>query len=188
VVTGGFSLTVKMHSGEGNLMKNIVLIGMPGAGKSTVGVILAKTLGMNFIDTDIVIQEQAGRLLQEMIDEEGPDAFLKIEEETIRSLKGRNAVIATGGSVVFSRRTMQHLKSDGVVIYLNISFEEMVQRLNNITTRGIVLHAGQNLHDMYNERVPLYQKYADITVDCSDAHFENIVKKVVDELHNLTGH
>ena len=168
-------------------MKNIILIGMPGAGKSTVGVILAKTLGMNFIDTDIVIQEHAGRLLQEMIDEEGPGAFLKTEEETILSLTEKNAVIATGGSVVFSGRAMEHLKSGGVTIYLNISFEEMVRRLSNITTRGIVLHAGETLHDMYNERVPLYEKYADITIDCSDDHFENIVEKIVDELKNLTG-
>ena len=168
-------------------MKNIILIGMPGAGKSTVGVILAKTLGMNFIDTDIVIQEHAGRLLQEMIDEEGPGAFLKTEEETILSLTEKNAVIVTGGSVVFSGWAMEHLKSDGVTIYLNISFEEMVRRLSNITTRGIVLHAGETLHDMYNERVPLYEKYADITIDCSDDHFENIVEKIVDELKNLKG-
>jgi shikimate kinase len=163
-------------------MKNIILIGMPGAGKSTVGVILAKTLGMHFIDTDIVIQEQAGRLLQEMIDDVGPEAFLKIEERTILSLKGTNAVIATGGSVVFSERAMHHLKTCGVAVYLDISFEEMVRRLNNITTRGIVLHAGESLHDMYNGRVPLYRKYADLTIDCSDAHFEHIVKKIVDDL------
>jgi shikimate kinase len=168
-------------------MKNIILIGMPGAGKSTAGVILAKTLGMNFIDTDIVIQEHAGRLLQEMIDEEGPGAFIKTEEETILSLQGKNAVIATGGSVVFSGRAMEYLQSGGVIMYLNISFEEMVRRLNNITTRGIVLHAGETLHDMYNERVPLYEKHADITIDCSDNHFENIVEKIVDELKNLTG-
>jgi len=163
-------------------MKNIILIGMPGAGKSTVGVILAKTLGMNFIDTDIVIQEHTGRLLQEMIDEEGPDAFLEVEEKTIRSLDGHNTVISTGGSVVFSERAMEYLKSDGVVLYLDISFEKMVQRLNNITTRGIVLIVGQDLRDMYNQRIPLYEKYADIRIDCSYDDFETIVKKVVDEL------
>ncbi|MHB8053472.1 MAG: shikimate kinase, partial [Methanoregula sp.] len=124
-------------------MKNIIIIGMPGAGKSTVGVILAKTLGMNFTDTDIVIQETSGRLLQEIIDTEGPESFLKIEENAILSLQGQNAVIATGGSVVFSGRAMEHLKRDGVVLYLAISFEEMARRLNNITTRGIVLVAGQ---------------------------------------------
>lgn len=163
-------------------MKNIILIGMPGAGKSTVGVILAKTLGMNFIDTDIVIQENSGRLLQEIIDGEGADAFLKIEEKAVMGLDCHNAVIATGGSVVFSGRAMECLKSDSIVLYLNISFEKMVQRLNNIRTRGIVLIVGQNLQDMYNQRIPLYEKYADITIDCSDDDFESIVEKVVDQL------
>jgi shikimate kinase len=157
---------------------------MPGAGKSTAGVILAKTLGMNFTDTDIAIQEREGRLLQEIIDTEGPDSFLEIEEKTLLSLNGRNAVIATGGSVVFSRRAMEHVKQDGVVVYLKISFEEMEKRLSNIITRGIVLHAGQSLRDMYNERVPLYEKYADITIDCSDGDFETVVGKVIGELKN----
>ena len=163
-------------------MKNIVLIGMPGAGKSTVGVILAKTRGMHFIDTDIVLQKKSGRLLQEIIDEEGPGAFLKKEEEMILSLHSRNAVIATGGSVVFSGRAVDHLKRDGVVIYLKISFEEMEKRLRNITTRGIVLSHGETLREMYDERVPLYEKYADITVSCSEEDFETVVGKVIDAL------
>ena len=163
-------------------MKNIILIGMPGAGKSTVGVILAKALGRTFIDTDIVIQENAGRLLQEIIDREGPGAFLKIEEKTILSLHCHNSVIATGGSVVFSQKAMESLKKEGVVIYLAISFEEMEERLRNITTRGIVLFSGESLSDMYHERVPLYEKYADITVDCSKGDFEDIVEKVIGEL------
>ena len=163
-------------------MKNIILIGMPGAGKSTVGVILAKALGRTFIDTDIVIQENAGRLLQEIIDREGPGAFLKIEEKTILSLHCHNSVIATGGSVVFSQKAMESLKKEGVVIYLAISFEEMEERLRNITTRGIVLFSGESLLDMYHERVPLYEKYADITVDCSKGDFEDIVEKVIGEL------
>jgi shikimate kinase len=163
-------------------MKNIILIGMPGAGKSTVGVILAKTLGMTFVDTDIAIQDRTGRLLQEIIDTEGPDAFLKTEEETILSLSCRNSVIATGGSVVFSKKAMEHLKTEGVVVYLAISFDEMAKRLRNITTRGIVLFSGESLLDMYHERVPLYEKYADITVDCSDGEFEDIVGKVMGEL------
>ncbi|MGP8255199.1 MAG: shikimate kinase [Methanoregula sp.] len=163
-------------------MKNIVLIGMPGAGKSTVGVILAKTLGMTFVDTDIAIQEQAGRLLQEIIDSEGPDAFLATEEGTVLSIHCRNSVIATGGSVVFSRKAMDHLKKAGVVVYLEISCEEMIRRLKNITTRGIVLVAGQSLSDMYYERVPLYEKYADITVDCEEEDFEEVVGKVIGEI------
>lgn len=168
-------------------MKNIILIGMPGAGKSTVGVILAKTLGMKFTDTDIAIQEHAGRLLQEIIDKEGTGAFLAIEERTILSRHFHHAVIATGGSVVFSMRAMKYLKSGGVVVYLKISFEEMAQRLRNITTRGIVLIAGQSLRDMYDQRIPLYETYADITIDWSDEDFENIVEKVIDELHKFPG-
>jgi len=163
-------------------MKNIVIIGMPGAGKSTMGVILAKTLGRNFIDTDIVAQEQSGKLLQEIIDNEGTDAFLKTEEHTILSLHCRNAVIATGGSVVFSEKAMEHLKNGGVVIYLKISFEEMSRRLRNITTRGIVLAAGQSLRDMYTQRVPLYEKYADITIDCSGSDFEDCIGQVLYKL------
>jgi shikimate kinase len=167
-----------------NPMKNIVLIGMPGAGKSTMGVILAKTLGRNFIDTDIMAQEITGRLLQEIIDDEGTGAFLETEEKTVLSLHGRHAVIATGGSVVFSGKAMDHLKKDGVVIYLKISFDEMVRRLNNITTRGIVLVAGQSLREMYDQRVPLYEKYADITIDCdySDGDFEKCIGNVMHEL------
>ncbi len=168
-----------------NPMKNIVLIGMPGAGKSTMGVILAKTLGRTFIDTDIVAQETSGRLLQEIIDEDGTDAFLKTEEKTILSLHGHHAVIATGGSVVFSTKAMQHLKKDGIVIYLDISFEEMVRRLNNIMTRGIVLTAGQSLRDMYNQRVSLYERYADITIDCSGIDFETCIGNILDELRNF---
>jgi len=167
-------------------MKNIVIIGMPGAGKSTMGVILAKTLGRNFIDTDIVAQENTGRLLQEIIDDEGTDAFLKTEERTILSLQCRNAVIATGGSVVFSEKAMEHLKKDGIIVYIRISFEEMVRRLNNITTRGIVLVAGQSLREMYDQRVPLYEKYSNITIDCSDGDFENCIGNVIDELHKFS--
>jgi shikimate kinase len=166
----------------GDPMKNLILIGMPGAGKSTVGVILAKALGMQFIDTDILIQEQTGRLLQDIIDTEGPGAFKKIEEKTLLSLHCHNAVIATGGSVVFSERAMEHLKSDGVVVYLDISFDEMEKRLRNITTRGIVLDAGQGLRDMYDQRIPLYEKYADLTIDCSEENFETVVRKILDEL------
>jgi shikimate kinase len=163
-------------------MKNIILIGMPGAGKSTVGVILAKILGMTFIDTDIALQERAGRLLQVIIDKDGPDAFLAEEEETILSIHCHKCVIATGGSVVFSKAAMEYLKHKGVIVYLKISCEEMVQRLRNITTRGIVLIAGQSLPDMYQQRVPLYEQYADITIDCEGRDFEEMVENVIREI------
>jgi shikimate kinase len=166
-------------------MKNIVLIGMPGAGKSTTGVILAKALRRQFIDTDLVIQEFTGRLLQDIIDTDGPDAFKILEEETVLSLHYQRAVIATGGSVVFSGRAMQHLKSKGVVVYLKISFDEMEKRLRNITTRGIVLSRGETLQEMYDERIPLYEKYADITIECSDDDFETVVGNVISEMNNL---
>ena len=162
--------------------ENIVLIGMPGAGKSTVGVVLAKSLGMQFIDTDILIQERTGRMLQQILDEDGPDAFKRIEEETILSLHSRRAVIATGGSVVCSEAAMAHLKSEGVVVYLEIAYEEMEARLKNITTRGILLLPGQSLREMYDERVPLYEKYADITVACSGEDLESVVGNVIEVL------
>ncbi len=162
--------------------ENIILIGMPGAGKSTVGVVLAKTLGMQFIDTDILIQERVGKMLQEILDEDGPDAFKRIEEETILSLHPRRAVIATGGSVVCSGAAMAHLKSGGVVVYLEISYEEMEKRLKNITTRGIVLLPGQSLREMYDERVPLYEGYADLTVACSGEDLESVVGNVIEAL------
>ena len=166
-------------------MKNIVLIGMPGAGKSTMGVILAKALRKKFVDTDLAIQERTGRLLQEIIDTNGPGAFKKIEEETILSHTFHNTVIATGGSVVFSEKAMQHHKSGGAIIYLAISFDEMKRRLRNITTRGIVLVKGESLRGMYDERVPLYEKYADITIDCENEDFEDSVAKVMEELQKL---
>jgi shikimate kinase len=163
-------------------MKNIVLIGLPGAGKSTVGVLLAKTLGRKFIDTDLLIQEETGRLLQAIIDAEGPDAFMAVEERTVLALHRHRAVIATGGSVVYSQKAMDHLKAHGVVVYLAITREEMLKRLKNITTRGIVLHPGQDLSSLYDERVPLYERWADITVDCTDEHFEDCVEKIAGSL------
>jgi shikimate kinase len=166
-------------------MKNIILIGMPGAGKSTMGVVLAKVLGRTFIDTDILVQENAGRLLQEIIDEDGPGAFLELEEKTIVSRHFHNAVIATGGSVVFSEKAMESLQKNGVVVYLNISFEKMEERLDNLTTRGIVLVAGQSLREMYDQRVPFYEKYAEITIDCSLDDFGKRMENLIETLAKL---
>jgi shikimate kinase len=163
-------------------MKNIVLTGMPGSGKSTTGVVLAKTLGRTFTDTDLVIQERTGRLLQEIIDTDGPEAFLAIEEEAVLSLERRNAVIATGGSVVLSPRAMGHLRESGIIVYLAISLPEMLRRLGNTSTRGIVLFPGQSLRALYAERVPLYERYAEITVDAEQQDFENRVGTILYEL------
>jgi shikimate kinase len=166
--------------------KNLILIGMPGAGKSTMGVILAKCLGRTFIDTDLLIQETEGRLLQEIIDTDGSGAFLEREEGTILAQHFHNAVVATGGSVVLSEKAMEHLKKDGIVIYLSVSFETMAERLVNATTRGIVLHAGESLDAMYAHRLPLYGKYADITIDCSGNNFERRIGDLLHELSRFT--
>jgi shikimate kinase len=162
-------------------MDNIILIGMPGAGKSSVGVVLAKTLGMRFIDTDILLQEQTGRLLQEILGDGGTTAFLETEEKILLSLHCRNTVIATGGSAVFSREAMEYLATGGTVIYLKISYDEMVRRLGNITTRGVVIGEGQSLRETYAMRMPLYEKYAGITIDCSGASVETVVEGIIRE-------
>lgn len=146
-------------------MKNIVLIGMPGCGKSTVGVVLAKATGFRFTDSDLIIQEKDGRLLSEIIDEEGLDGFERIENEINSSLTAKHTVIATGGSVVYGREAMEHLRSIGVVVYIRLPFEEIRKRLGNLHKRGVAIREGQTLRDLYDERVPLYEKYADIIVD-----------------------
>jgi shikimate kinase len=163
-------------------MTNIVLIGMPGAGKSTVGVILAKAKRKKFVDTDLLIQEETGRHLQEILDADGPAAFRKIEEETVLSHAFKNTVIATGGSVVLGERAMEYLKKGSIVVYLKVPFPEIEKRLNNITTRGIVLEKGQSLRAIYDQRVPLYETYADITVNCSGHDFERVVAKILEQV------
>ena len=160
-------------------MRNIVLIGMPSAGKSTLGVLLAKTLCMPFTDTDLVIQEKENKLLQNIINEFGNEHFLKVEEATILNCNFSNHVMATGGSVVYSDAAMNHLKKSSIVVYLKLDYAEIEQRLNNITTRGVAIAEGQTLKDLYNERVPLYEKYADITLDCNGKGMEDTVEALV---------
>lgn len=163
-------------------MQNIVLIGMPSSGKSTVGVILAKTLGMGFIDTDLVIQQREGELLQTLIDNFGMERFLEIEEEAILSVKSENAVIATGGSAVFGVRAMNHLKNSGTVVYLELDYPELKRRLNNITTRGIAAKPGESLHSIYTEREPIYEKWAEITVNSVGKSVEETVSDIINKL------
>jgi shikimate kinase len=159
-------------------MKNIVLIGMPGAGKSTLGVILAKTLNMPFVDTDLIIQQTQNRLLQEIIEEDGIDVFLSIEEKAILDLDVQGSVIATGGSVVLKPEGMKHLKENGFVVYLQLPYMEIEKRIRNITTRGIVMQKGQTLLQVYDERVPLYEKYGDAMIRCMGKNMEQITKEV----------
>jgi len=163
-------------------MKNIVLIGMPGAGKSTVGVVLAKNKGMSFVDSDLVIQEQEGRKLHELIEAYGMDGFLQIEARVNASLNPKTAVIATGGSAVYSEQAMQHLKSIAMVCYLKLSYESIEERLGDLTQRGVVLQEGETLRELYDERVPLYEKYANITVDCENKNIREIVMELAKRL------
>jgi shikimate kinase len=158
---------------------------MSGAGKSTLGVLLAKTLGMDFIDTDILIQQRENRLLQEIIDESGIDEFLRIEETVVSGITVRNAVIATGGSVVYSETAMNALKRNGKVVYLYVPYEELTHRLTNITTRGIVMKNGNTLKDVYEERQPLYRAYSDTVVDCTGKDIESCVKSITEKITNL---
>ena len=168
-------------------MKNIVLIGMPAAGKSTIGVILAKTLGFEFIDTDLIIQRQTGRLLQDIIDSDGLDAFCIAEERAICSVtETQNAVIATGGSAVYSRDAMLHLKKNGAVYYLSLPSEELIPRLRNIKTRGIAMRPGESVDDVFAHRKALYEEYGDIEVSCHGKTAEEIVTEI-SEYHKLIG-
>lgn len=163
-------------------MDNIILIGMPGAGKSTLGVLLAKAMGKLFVDTDIIIQQKTKRLLQDIIDNDGTDAFLKLEEDILLTVDEENTVIATGGSAVYSEKAMEHFKQNGKIVYLHVDFAEIEKRVTNITTRGIVLKNGKSLADAFDERKPLYDKYADVVIDCTGSTIENSVKMLAEKL------
>ena len=159
-------------------MNNIILIGMPGAGKSTIGVVLAKKLGYEFIDSDIVIQNRYKKILQELINEYGTDGFEKIENDVNKSLNPQNSVIATGGSAIYGKEAMEHFDSIGTVVYLNLPYEEIEQRLGNLEERGVTIKKGQTLKDLYNERTPLYKKYANLTIDCQGKTIREIVEEI----------
>ena len=157
---------------------NIVLIGMPGVGKSTVGVVLAKALGYQFVDADLLIQEAEGKLLSELIEEHGTDGFIEIENRVNSQIQTHRSVIATGGSVVYGKEAMEHLKSIGTVVYLKQNLRVLKRRLRNLKGRGVVLKEGQTLVDLYKERTVLYEKYADITVDQYKQSIEQTLKAV----------
>ncbi len=162
--------------------QNIVLTGMPGAGKSTVGVVLAKKLGLAFVDSDLVIQEKQGMLLHEIIREKGLDGFLQIEEEINASLEASGAVIATGGSVIYGEKAMEHLKRTGTVVYLQLPLAAIAERLGDLNERGVALQEGQSLRSLYEERVPLYEKYADIILSCENKMLREIVMEIAKKI------
>ena len=147
------------------MKNNVTLIGMPSAGKSTVGVLLAKRLGYSFIDVDLLIQEQEGKRLREIIEEQGLDGFLDVENRVNAGVEAEQAVIAPGGSVIYGPKAMEHLHEISTVVYLKLSYEDVKQRLGDLKDRGVALKDGMTLLDLYNERVPLYEKYADVTID-----------------------
>lgn len=163
-------------------MNNIILIGMPGVGKSTLGVVLAKILGYQFLDSDLLIQQQEERRLSRIIEEEGIEGFKKIENRVNASIEVQDTVIATGGSVVYCEEAMQHLKSVGKVVYLKLSYKSIKKRLGNLKGRGVVLKEGQTLLDLYEERIPLYEKYADIVVNEEGRSLEEGIQAVLEAL------
>lgn len=160
---------------------NITLIGMPASGKSTVGVLLAKRLGYSFVDVDIVIQEQEGKLLKEIIAESGDDGFLEVENRINKELQVSHSVIAPGGSVIYGKEAMKHLKEISIVVYLKLSLNDVMERLGNLVDRGVVLKDGMTLEELYEERVPYYESYADITIDETGLE----AGKIVDELRSI---
>ena len=158
--------------------RNVNLIGMPGSGKSTVGVLLAKTMGLGFLDTDVTVQALECRRLQEIIDAEGDEGFRRIERASILSLDLAGHVIATGGSAVYYEDSMRHLQQCGPVVYLRIGLAELTRRLTNLGTRGVLMGPGQTLADLYAQRTPLYEQWADVTVDCAGKTQEQIVDEI----------
>jgi shikimate kinase len=158
---------------------NIILIGMPGSGKSTVGVLLAKRLGMGFVDTDLLIQERAGRTLQDIVDHDGYQTLRRIEEEVLLAMNVRHKVISTGGSAVYSAAAMDHLKANGVVVFLEIPFPLVLARIGDHSARGISRRPEQSLEALFEERSELYARYADLTISGEGRHQDEVCEAIV---------
>lgn len=163
-------------------LSNLVLIGMPGAGKSTIGVLLAKQMARAFVDTDLLIQSAAGRSLQEIVDQDGYLALRQTEENVLMGLTVSNHVIATGGSAVYSERAMMHLKANGLVIHLDVDLPTLTARIDNLDTRGLAKSPDQTLADLMRERLPLYKRYADLTIDCTGLSHERVCERIITTL------
>lgn len=163
---------------------NVTLIGMPGVGKSTVGVVLAKVLAYRFVDSDLEIQEQTGKRLHELIEEYGDEGFLEIENRVNAELNVDRSVIATGGSAIYGTEAMEHLQKISTVVYLRVPYRQLKKRLGDLHKRGVVLKEGQTLKDLMNERSPLYEKYAHIIVDEDKLDIRGVVEKIVEELEH----
>lgn len=167
------------------MKSNIVLIGMPGVGKSTIGVILAKILGYHFLDADLVIQERTGKRLYQIIEQIGTDGFLQLENDVNASLEAERTIIATGGSAVYGAEAMAHLKEIGEIVYLKADYQTIRKRLGNLEKRGVTLKRGQTLKDLYDERTKLYEAYADVTVDEQGLGTEETIGAVLRSLNLL---
>ena len=167
-------------------MKNVVMVGMPVSGKSTIGVILAKSLGFDFVDTDLVICKREGKKLQEIIDTEGLEKFLEIEQQVGEEISPVNSVVATGGSMILSDEAMKNLKKDGIVVYVEVPLEILKKRITNMKTRGIAFKKGETLEDIFRVRTPLYEKYADITITADENTVpEDCVNQIVERIEKM---
>ena len=163
-------------------MRNVILIGMPGSGKSTAGALLAKAIGFGFIDSDDAIRESEGKSLSRIIEEEGLDGFLAVEERVNAGLCADGCVIATGGSVVYGPRAMEHFKVMGTIVYLRLSYPEIERRLSDLKARGVAIREGYTLRDLYDERTPLYERYADVVVDLDGLDMAGAVRALTEKL------
>lgn len=161
------------------MKRNYILIGLPTAGKSTLGVVLAKTLGYDYLDTDLLIQKREGCRLEETIRRIGDEAFLDLEAEVCSSLQPEHTVVATGGSVIYRNHTMEHLKTLGTIVYLKISLETLQARMHDAQSRGVVIKKGQTIESLYLERVRLYERYADLIIDEGNMEFEEVLNAVL---------